>query len=495
MDNIKIIAKYLPQFYRTPENDLWWGEGFTEWTAVKNAIPLFEGHLQPVHPLNENYYNLLNKETMEWQASLMQKYGIDGMCFYHYWFKNGKKILEKPAENLLSWSDIKMPFCFCWANESWVKTWSNAGNGNAWVDGDRAQRKLSDDGILLEQRYGGQKEWKDHFDYLLPFFKDKRYIRYEGKPVFLIYKPLSMPCVFNMIQYWRKLAFEEGLSGLYIIGENLDKKYIFDARLLGEPAHIFHSYFEGEHKITYSAAVEAELSSPKEEGTFYGAFTGYDNSPRMGAKGNIVIKASASLFERQMEGMIQKNLESGKGILFVNAWNEWGEGMHLEPDVMDNYSYLQAAYDAKKHYREYKPEFCKDRHSFLTGPNAGLLDKYDRYWHVLDIWMKLKERGLSISAYFKRNGYNSAAVYGCGMLGKHLITELESQGIQIDFLVDRDAEKIDTKYNIFTAGDCLPNTDVIVVTVPDAYADIYMELRANNIPIISIEEVVMETEI
>ena len=174
---MKILAKYLPQFHRTRENDAWWGEGFTEWTAVKKAAPLFEGHDQPRVPKDENYYDLLQKETMLWQASLMEKYGIDGMCIYHYWFKDGRQVLEKPAENLLRWKEVPMPFCFCWANETWARSWSKIQNKNHWSDIYEQKKSNGSSGILLDQKYGREPEWKAHFEYLLPFFRDERYIK------------------------------------------------------------------------------------------------------------------------------------------------------------------------------------------------------------------------------------------------------------------------------------------------------------------------------
>ena len=155
---IKIISMYLPQFHRVKENDEWWGEGFTEWTAAKQAHPLFENHYQPHIPLNQNYYDLLDKKTMQWQADLMKKYGIDGQCIYHYWFKNGRQILERPAENLLHWTDIDMPFFFCWANESWARTWSHLRNRTPWSTELEPKQKAGDNGVLLEQQYGEEKE-------------------------------------------------------------------------------------------------------------------------------------------------------------------------------------------------------------------------------------------------------------------------------------------------------------------------------------------------
>ena len=165
---------YLPQFHEVEENNEWWGNGYTEWTAVKKATPLFHGHKQPKAPFNDNYYNLLDKQTMITQAKLAEEYGIDGFCFYHYYFKNGRKILEKPAENLLKWKDINMPYCFCWANETWARTWSNISGANAWGSKFENKKQKAGSGILLEQRYGQEKEWEEHLEYLIPFFKDEK---------------------------------------------------------------------------------------------------------------------------------------------------------------------------------------------------------------------------------------------------------------------------------------------------------------------------------
>lgn len=222
--NSKVLAMYLPQFYRTKENDEWWGEGFTDWTTVRGAKPLFDGHIQPEVPLNENYYDLLDKETMRSQINLMQKHGIDGICIYHYWFKEGRQILEKPAENLLGWKDLNTQYCFCWANETWARTWSNFGDSNVWAAKYEKNRNYDDGGILLEQQYGNSKEWDKHFDYLLPFFKDERYIKYEDKPVFVIYRPKLIFCLEEMIELWNLLAKENGFSGVYFIFANCSQR-------------------------------------------------------------------------------------------------------------------------------------------------------------------------------------------------------------------------------------------------------------------------------
>ena len=191
-DDTKIIAFYLPQYHAIPENDQWWGKGFTEWTNVKKAKPLFEGHDQPRIPLNHNYYNLLDDNTKIWQANLAKKYGVYGFCYYHYWFKGGKKLLEKPAEQMLSNKSIDLPFCFCWANENWTRNW----------DGGNRE-------IMVEQDYGNKDDWECHFQYLLQFFKDKRYITVDGKPLFIIYKPDLIIDIYEMVKYFRQSIVEE----------------------------------------------------------------------------------------------------------------------------------------------------------------------------------------------------------------------------------------------------------------------------------------------
>lgn len=197
---MKILAMYLSQYHRVKENDEWWGEGYTDWISTKRAVSLFKGHNEPRVPQDNNYYDLLSKETMIWQANLMHQYDIDGMCIYHYWFKDGYQILEKPAENLLQWKDINMPYCFCWANETWARTWANIPGANSWYDNEKAEIK-DEKAVLLEQQYGNYSDWKKHFEYLLPFFKDERYLRLEDKPIFLFYKPEEINCLTQMIYF------------------------------------------------------------------------------------------------------------------------------------------------------------------------------------------------------------------------------------------------------------------------------------------------------
>ena len=192
---MKIIAFYLPQFHNIPENDEWWGDGFTEWVNVKKAKPIFDGHNQPRVPLNHNYYNLLDDDVKIWQADLAKKYGVYGFCYYHYWF-DGKLLLEKPMEQMLENKKVDIPFCICWANEPWTRAW------------------VGETKTLIPQKYGSKKEWKEHFDYLLPFFKDPRYILDEGKPLVVIYRPEIIDVLNDMLDYWNELAKNAGFEGL-----------------------------------------------------------------------------------------------------------------------------------------------------------------------------------------------------------------------------------------------------------------------------------------
>jgi lipopolysaccharide biosynthesis protein len=200
---MKIIAFYLPQFHEIPENNAWWGEGFTEWTNVKKAQPLYRGHYQPRIPLGQNYYDLCRIETLVWQTNIARNYGISGFCFYHYWF-NGKLLLEKPIELYLNHSECELPFCLCWANESWTNGWVSENND-----------------VIMPQTYGGESEWESHFLYLLKYFKDPRYITKDGKPLLVIYKPQEITNLPLMLDYYQKRALEHGFEGIHFAYQHI----------------------------------------------------------------------------------------------------------------------------------------------------------------------------------------------------------------------------------------------------------------------------------
>ncbi|MBQ5320865.1 MAG: glycoside hydrolase family 99-like domain-containing protein [Oscillospiraceae bacterium] len=358
---MKTIAFYLPQFHTIPENDAWWGEGFTEWVNVKNAKPQFKGHSQPEVPLGNNYYNLLNPDVQVKQAQLAQEYGVGGFCYYHYWFE-GKLLLEKPMENMLSNNSVDIPFCICWANETWARTW----------DGQEKQ-------VLMKQNYNEDREaWKAHFEYLLPFFKDSRYILHDGKPMMLIYKPHLITNCREMIGYWRELAIDAGFKGIYF-GYQHPSAFDADCSELGfdfgiefEPFYTvreIHSEISSCGKPLYAirnpkwfwTKLKRKLlnlpviydyddiwtrilnRTPEKDGVIPGAFPAWDNTPRRGNKSNVFYQATPEKFKRYFAKRVQRAKDIYNApYLFINAWNEWAEGAHLEPDTVNGYGYLEA---------------------------------------------------------------------------------------------------------------------------------------------------------
>lgn len=368
---VKIIPFYLPQFHTIPENDKWWGKGFTEWTNVKKSVPLFEGHDQPRVPLNHNYYNLLDDTVKIQQAELAKKYGIFGFCYYHYWFKDGKQLLEKPAEQMLANKQVDLPFCFCWANENWSKNW----------DGGNRE-------VIMEQEYGMEDDWEKHFQYLLLFFKDERYITVDGKPLFIIYKPEQIIDVYQMVQYFRKRACEEGFPGMcfafqfptyyadmyyrddifdYRIGfepvysrneDNLKqpgtaKKVKIMRKMLGENAvsayrksrpNKMKSMWQKPQSLAmffYDETWEKILNNYWTEEFLPGAFVDWDNTPR-NKHGVMYAGFSIEKFEDYMRKLVARANAENKPMIFINAWNEWGEGAFLEPDEKYGYQKLEA---------------------------------------------------------------------------------------------------------------------------------------------------------
>lgn len=495
---MKILAMYLPQFHRVKENDEWWGEGFTDWEPTKKAEPICDGHYQPHIPLNKNYYDLLQKQTMQWQADLMHKYGIDGMCIYHYYFKEGRKILEKPAENLLEWTDIDMPFCFYWANESWKRSWSNIPNANVWQSDDEKPEDSSDSGLLLDQQYGDEKDWIEHFEYLLPFFKDSRYIKIGEKPVIIIYRTSQVTCLGEMLECWKRLAIENGLSGIYVMGAyaNAAARRYLDGVLYHEPPNTMVSLREAgvgksAYSITYKTIMEAVLKEPKLDiTTYFSCFTGFDDTPRRGKRGNALVGVTPELYQEFLSRTIAKNQVAGNEFTFINAWNEWGEGMHLEPDEKYGYSFLEATLDAKKGFDKYINEYS----GFLDEHNEYLYlqekaDKFEQYTRVLDRWMELRELGVNICEYFSGNRIKNIAIYGYGNFGRHLHWEIKRNNVNLDYIIDQQGQKLSDEIKIYYPSDNLPDTDLIVITTFWISSEI-KKILPNTIKTVSLDEII-----
>lgn len=368
---MKTIAFYLPQFHVIPENDEWWGKGFTEWVNVKKAKPLFEGHKQPVVPLNRDYYDLSNIDVMKKQTELAKKYGIDGFCFYHYWF-DGHLLLEKPIEKYLENREIDFPFCICWPNEHWT---------NAWVSGENK--------VLIEQRYGDNIAWKKHFEYLLPFFKDDRYIHKDGKPIFIIYRPELIDQRKEMLGYWNQLAIQEGFKGLCLMFQRPDvlindpsqDMTMFDYCIEYQPYTAFlmksrqkhgalkkiknniGSYLEKKFNIS-AAGLNIKRNGPViydyddiwnlildmppiAENSIPCGFINWDNTPRRGKNGSLIQGMTPEKFTDYFSKLIEKTEnEYMQDMVFLFAWNEWAEGGYLEPDEVNGYKYLKAVQTA-----------------------------------------------------------------------------------------------------------------------------------------------------
>lgn len=352
----RIIALFLPQFHTIPENDEWWGKGFTEWTNVRKARPLFVGHEQPRVPLNENYYDLSKADSLRHQAGLARKYGVYGFCFYHYWFAGGKKLLEKPAELLLENKDIDINFCFSWANEPWARTWDGKAHH-----------------VLMPQEYGGEQEWRRHFEYLVPFFKDQRYIKEDGCPMFVIYKPQSMPDANAMMTLWDRLAKEAGFRGMHFVetlrGGHADPRELpFKAKMEFEPIRtnyrqkpltlnykrvrrrfiglinsFFHTSFLLNVPFRFSDVAKRSLLLKSSGNTYGGVFVGWDNTARRGLVATIVLPPTKKEFKDYLREKIKITQDEYKeNYVFINAWNEWCEGAYLEPDTVHGYDYLEA---------------------------------------------------------------------------------------------------------------------------------------------------------
>lgn len=361
---MKIIAFYLPQYHQIPENDKWWGKGFTEWANLRKAKPLYPGQNQPRIPLNNHYYNLLDPKEIAWQASLAKQYGIYGFCIYHYWF-SGHMLLQKPTELLLKNKSIDIHYCICWANESWT---------NAWVS--------SSDKFLIRQKQGDKEEWIKHFNYLLSYFKDPRYIKIDNKPFCVIYRPDLFSKMGEMLELWNQMAIDNGFAGMrfayQVIEKKLKSEKSFDNRIEYEPVYANYDLNRNKYKLLksvkhglvkmlrplninleylhpqglvkrdYDQTWEAILRRKKtDDKSLPGAFVDWDNTPRKADHGSVMIGYDVSKFKKYLtKQIIHAKKEYNSDYLFIFAWNEWTEGGYLEPDETDGYGRLEAVKEA-----------------------------------------------------------------------------------------------------------------------------------------------------
>lgn len=362
-DQIKCIAYYLPQYHPVKENDEWWEKGFTEWTNVTKAKPLFNGHNQPRYPADLGYYDLRLQEVREQQAAMAKEYGVDGFCYYHYWFGNGKQLLERPINEVIASGKPDFPFMLCWANESWKGVWFGASKGK----------------LLIEQQYPGKEDYVSHFNYLLKAFEDKRYIRIDGKPVFHVYRPAGIPDIKLFVDTFQELAIKAGLKGLYLLASNCHKEWIpeqfgFDgmvsnnfhrlrvelsspviknkASVLGRIENrikmaLDNTDVEARTKpivVDYSKMIEIVDKWPDVDFDYFPQIMpDWDNSARAGSKSLILRGSTPELWAKHIKDACNyvKRYEGDRKIIFIKSWNEWAEANYLEPDQKFGKKYLE----------------------------------------------------------------------------------------------------------------------------------------------------------
>lgn len=344
----RIIAFYLPQYHPIPENDAWWGKGFTEWTNVGKAKPLYRGHYQPRVPADLGYYDLRVPETRQAQADMARSYGVEGFMYWHYWFGGGKRLLERPFNEVLASGEPDFPFALAWANE----TWKGFAHG------------LTNRNTLIEQRYLGEQDYIDHFHAVLPAFRDRRYITVDGKPLFMVYKPLQHPDMQAFVELWQRLARENGLPGIYFVGQadvGQEQKIL---RLGMDAACIFRMMECVNRRPFFKKAVQRiKINLFKHPRVFRYAeaarwfvgpedarddiiptiYSGWDHTPRSGCEGTVFSHYTPDVFERHVEQVLRavENKPASLKIVFVKSWNEWGEGNYMEPDRRYGLQFLE----------------------------------------------------------------------------------------------------------------------------------------------------------
>lgn len=371
MEEPKVLAYYLPAYHEIEENNKWYGKGFTEWDNTKKGKPLFKKHYQPRVP--KEYYDLSDPEVIKSQMRLARNYGVDGFIYYHYWFdESGRTVLQKPVEMMHQLEfDEKIEYCFCWANQSWKRTWGET---------------TGKEEMLIEQKYGAENDWGRHFDYFLPYFKDKKYIKFDNKPVLFIYKAEDIPNYENMIQFWSRRAINEGFDGIFVVRMLTEEKVAnisikADADVAFEPNytigsrmsknmealwriktfiywHIIRKTFISKYMcntINYNSFYKTLIKHQKQiltrnKKSFIGCFTDWDNSPRKGRRGIIMTESSPEFFKVMFNEIYGLAKEINVKAICIFAWNEWGEGGYLEPDTRYNTKYLEALMDVKQRY-------------------------------------------------------------------------------------------------------------------------------------------------
>lgn len=355
----RFIAFYLPQFHPTPENDEWWGKGFTEWVNVAKARPLFRGHVQPHIPADLGFYDLRLPIVREQQAQLAKEAGVEAFCYWHYWFGNGKRLLQMPFAEVVNSKKPDFPFCLAWANHSWYK--------KLWDP-----KSKSGDKLLIEQTYPGEDDYIAHFNSLLEAFKDKRYVRVNNKLLFVIYDPRGFDDVERFIQIWRRLAAENGLNDFYFVGTDYDCRFKDEIMKKGFDATYNHDTFNIHHHLSkikkgmlwlgrtylhrptvflYKDAIKYMVTDGcKDNSVIPMIVPNWDHSPRSGSNAIILHQSTPELFRKivQRAKEVVKDKPKDEQLIFIKSWNEWAEGNYMEPDREYGHAYLDVLKEESK---------------------------------------------------------------------------------------------------------------------------------------------------
>jgi lipopolysaccharide biosynthesis protein len=334
--NTRLIAFYLPQFHPIPENDLWWGKGFTEWTNVTKAAPLFPGHYQPHLPTELGFYDLRVREILLEQIALAKQYGIDGFCYHYYWF-SGKRLLYRPVDEMLANPDANMPFCLCWANENWTRRW------------DAAEQE-----VLIAQHYLPEDDL-GFIRSIEPFLRDPRYIRVDGALLLVVYRTQKLPDPRRTAQVWRQYCEHAGIGALHLCaalthGNEDYLQFGFDSGVEFPPHNLRSANIN--QKIDFFDIARSYLEREYAGGrVFKSVFPSWDNTARTGNRAVVVLNATPGNYEWWLAKTLEKvarELPRSDRLVFINAWNEWAEGCHLEPDLRDGRAFLEATLRAKQ---------------------------------------------------------------------------------------------------------------------------------------------------
>ncbi len=398
---VKLIAYYLPQFHPIPENDEWWGPGFTEWTNVAQAVPYFKGHYQPHVPGEFGYYDLRLPEVREAQAKLAKEYGIYGFCYYYYWFE-GRRLLERPLQEVFESGRPDFPFCICWANENWSRRWDGSENET------------------LVQQVHNEKTDEDFIHDVIPLFKDPRYINVNGAPLLIVYRISLLPDPVRTTELWRQICRDQGIPEIHLcmaetFGLNEPRQYGFNSSVQFPPHNMITGLFPQDdlspgrendqikdlpenfkgHIYDFEKVIKdqaaKELPNYKR---FPGVMTAWDNTARKKNNGMLFIHSSPEAYELWLRCAIdqaEQSLPAGERFVFINAWNEWAEGAHLEPDLKHGRGYLESTrrallgksnWNLMLDYAEQLPALTGDtKKKFLTDLRFSLerLSKVNEY--------------------------------------------------------------------------------------------------------------------